>query len=134
MAVLKQKQLAVLKSKQLNVKMICVSLKQKARRLSYLDKALVEREIVTDAILPSLLVILVKRKPIDDKLVDLAQGELLEAALGYRHGYQCVVGEGRFLRFTGCWGPLEQALDGEGVWFGDCCSGHDKVLVQEVQR
>lgn len=51
----------------------------------HLDEALVERQVVSDAVLPSFLVLLVERKLADDVLVDTGQRETLFRALADRH-------------------------------------------------
>ena len=50
-------------------------------QMSYLDKALVEAEVVPDGVLPALLVAPVVGKVLDDELVDAVQGQALLRAL-----------------------------------------------------
>ena len=51
---------------------------------AYLDKALVEAEVVPDGVLPALLVAPVVREVLDDELVDAVEGQALLRAL-YRN-------------------------------------------------
>ena len=45
--------------------------------MSYLDKALVEAEVVPDGVLPALLVAPVVREVLDDEFIDTVQGQAL---------------------------------------------------------
>lgn len=60
-----------------------------------LDEAFVQRQVVPDRILPSLLILLEVRELGGDVGVDLAEGRPLLRALLYRHGDQGDVAEGR---------------------------------------
>lgn len=62
-----------------------------------LDEAFVEGEVVSDGVLPALLVVAVVRKVLHDELVDAVQSELLLRAAADRHHDERVVAEGRFL-------------------------------------
>ena len=53
--------------------------------MSYLDKALVETEVVPDGVLPALLVAPVVGEVLDDELVDAVQGQSLLRALHGNH-------------------------------------------------
>lgn len=64
----------------------------------YLDEAVVEGEIVADGVLPALLVVMIKREPVHDELVDAAERcALLRCALD-GHGDECDVAVWRLLR------------------------------------
>lgn len=52
----------------------------------HLDKTLIQRQIVPNAVLPALLVVSVKRKPFHDKLVNPIQGHLLVRRVLDSHG------------------------------------------------
>lgn len=54
----------------------------------YLDEAAVERQVVSDGVLPGSLVGSVVRKSLHDELVDARQSDPLLGALLDGHGYQ----------------------------------------------
>ena len=53
-----------------------------------LDKAIIQRQIVSDTILPPLLILAVVRKAVHDKLVDAVQGNPSVRGVLDRHGNQ----------------------------------------------
>lgn len=61
--------------------------------LVYLDEAAVERQVVSDGVLPGSLVGAVVRKSLHDELVDARQSDPLLGALLDGHGYQCYVAD-----------------------------------------
>jgi len=65
------------------------------------DEALVEAQVVPDAVLPALLVLLVEGELGDDVLVDAGQGEALLGALADGHGDKRDVGVRRLLGRVG---------------------------------
>lgn len=62
----------------------------------HLNEALIEAEVVSDGVLPALLVLPVVREVFHDELVDAVQGEPFLRALPNRHHDQCVVTKRRF--------------------------------------
>lgn len=54
----------------------------------YLDETAVERQIVSDGVLPGPLVGSVVREPLHDELIDARQSDPLLRALLDGHGYQ----------------------------------------------
>ena len=64
----------------------------------HLDEALVEAEVVSDGVLPALLVALVVREVLHDEFVDLAESHALLGAAADGHHDEGVVAVGRFLR------------------------------------
>ena len=67
----------------------------------HLDKTLVEGQIVPDAVLPALLVVSVKGKPLHDKLVNPIQGHLLVRRVLDSHGDERDVAVGGFDHILG---------------------------------
>lgn len=64
----------------------------------HLDEAVVEGEVVADGVLPALLVVVIKREPVHDELVDAAERcALLRCALD-SHCDECNVAVWRLLR------------------------------------
>ncbi len=61
--------------------------------LVYLDEAAVERQVVSDGVLPGSLVGAVVRKSLHDELVDARQSDPLLGALLDGHGYQSYVAD-----------------------------------------
>ena len=59
----------------------------------YFEEALVEAEVVSDGVLPALLVVAVVREVLHDELVDLAQCHPFLGAAADRHHDQGVVGK-----------------------------------------
>lgn len=66
-------------------------------RSGYLHKALVEREIVPDGILPALLIFSVIREVFHDVVIDTTEGQLPFWTRPDGHHYQSVVGKRRLL-------------------------------------
>ncbi len=62
----------------------------------HFDEAFVQRQVMPDGVLPSLLVLLIKRVVLHDVLVDTIQGEATLRTILDRHHDQGVVTEGRF--------------------------------------
>ena len=67
----------------------------------HLDEALVEREVVADAVLPALLVLPVEGEAVHDELVDAVQGDLLLRRVLDGHGDESDVAVGRFHQVLG---------------------------------
>lgn len=63
----------------------------------HLHKALVEREVVPDGVLPALLVLTVVREVLHDVVIYTTQGQLSLRAGADSHHYQSIVGEWRLL-------------------------------------
>lgn len=59
----------------------------------HLDEAAVERQVVSDGVLPGSLVGAVVGEPLHDELVDARQGDALLGALLDGHGYQSYVAD-----------------------------------------
>ena len=66
------------------------------RSSRHFDETVVERETVSDRVLPALLVLSVKREQIHDELVDLTEGAHFVGRLLDGHGDEGDVGVGRF--------------------------------------
>ena len=65
--------------------------------MTYLQETLVQTEVMTYGVLPSLFVVSVVRKVLGDELVDLTQRHPLLRGAADRHHDQGVVGERRLL-------------------------------------
>ena len=63
--------------------------------LGHLHEALVEGQVVSDGVLPALLVLGIVREVVHDELVDTTQGEPLVWRLGNGHGYESHIRVGR---------------------------------------
>ena len=66
-------------------------------RATGLDEALVETEVVADAVAPGALLVVVEGEAVHDELVDVAQNEFLLVALEDRHRDEGDVRVRRFL-------------------------------------
>lgn len=64
----------------------------------HLDEAVVEREVVADAVLPALPVVVVEGEAVHDELVDAAERDPLPGRVLDRHGDERDVAVGRLLR------------------------------------
>ena len=63
-----------------------------------LDEALVQTEIVSNRVLPALLIVLIIREILHDEFINPVQGESFLGTTPNGHHYQGVVTEGRLLR------------------------------------
>lgn len=68
----------------------------------HLDEALVETEVVSDGVLPTVAIRPIVGKVLDDEFIDLVQRQPLPRAAAYRHHNQRVVAERRLISCCCC--------------------------------
>lgn len=75
----------------------------------YFDETVVQGEVVANRILPTLLVVMVKRETVHDELIDAAQRRALVRCALDGHGDECNVTVWRFLRrFLAGWDEAQR--------------------------
>lgn len=78
----------------------------------YFDETVVQTQIVSDGVLPSLAVLAVVREPLHDELVDAVERDLVVVGRLDGHGDQGDVGVGRLLRHgADRWDQFQRRID-----------------------